>query len=527
MDNPKATRPTRPTRRTALRSLAVGVALLVTAAPAADAARAATAAEPATYTLTIHHLGRDGRPASSYETHVIGVSGPGADRTEAPYDASGTTTLRLPKGRYLLDATFTGSDAVDWLVQPRLDLNRDTAVTLDARRTSPVDVRPPDASAEFVNSGVYLVVGSGPGARLSNRMFAHPGIRIGQQGPAAEPGTVRQSYDSYWRNGSTTYALGYVSTGSRAMDGLVRRPALRDLAALEVRAAARPGTEGEVVVDLMPSQGPTIGVPAKFRAPATAEFLVTPERGAWDLLYRAPLVGEARPTIYPALGLNLRAGTRTVHAFDNAVFGPQLSDRPALVQDGDQLTVDVAMLADGDGHVPWSPAFTSTTTTLSRDGKVVGTATDAPGQGSFTVPPGKADYRLTSSVERGGAPGTASVVTADWTFSTRAATTGPTPLPLSVVRFSPALRGDGSAPADTALRLPVTVRGAAADGRHRSLGVSYSLDGGASWRQLPVRQGAVTVPATGRETGVSLRAELTDLGGNTLTQTVVDAYRTR
>ncbi|MFI5530553.1 serine protease [Kitasatospora sp. NPDC051853] len=520
MDN---SRPTLPTRRAALRSLAVGVALLVTAAPVTDA----VAADAGTYTLTIHHLGRDGRPTSTYATHVIGVSGPGADLTEAPYDASGTTKVRLPKGRYLLDSTFTGSDAVDWLVQPRLDLSRDTTVTLDSRRTSPVDVRPPDASAEFVNSGVYLVVGSGPGSRLANRMFSHPEVRIGHVGPDAEPGTVRQSYDSYWRNGATTYALGYVFTGSRALDGLVRHPAPRDLAALEVRGAARPGSEGEAVVDLSPAQGPTIGVPAKFPVPATAEFLVTPERGAWDLIYQTPRVGEARPTVYPALGLNLRAGTRTVHAFDNAVLGPQLTTRPALVQDGDQLTLDVSMLADGDGHVAWSPAFDATATTLHRDGRVVGTATDAPGQATFTVPAGRADYRLTSSVERGGVPGAATKVTADWTFSTRAATTGPTPLPLSVVRFSPALRSDGSAPADAALRLPVTVRGAAADGRHRSLGFSYSLDGGATWRQLPLERGAVTVPATGRAAGVSLRAELTDIGGNTLTQTIVDAYRTR
>ncbi len=43
---------------------------------------------------------------------------------------------------------------------------------------------------------------------------------------------------------------------------------------------------------------------------------------------------------------------------------------------------------------------------------------------------------------------------------------------------------------------------------------------------LPVHEGAVTVPNPVAGTAVSLRAELTDTDGNTLDQTLVDAYRT-
>ncbi len=43
---------------------------------------------------------------------------------------------------------------------------------------------------------------------------------------------------------------------------------------------------------------------------------------------------------------------------------------------------------------------------------------------------------------------------------------------------------------------------------------------------LPVHEGAVTVPNPAAGTSVSLRAELTDTDGNTLDQTLVDAYRT-
>ncbi|MFJ8042545.1 hypothetical protein ACIRBX_18860 [Kitasatospora sp. NPDC096147] len=96
-----------------------------------------------------------------------------------------------------------------------------------------------------------------------------------------------------------------------------------------------------------------------------------------------------------------------------------------------------------------------------------------------------------SKVRRGGAPGTATTVTADWTFTTRTAPVGPAPLLLSVVRFSPALRRD-----DPALRLPVTVRGTAADGRYRSPAVSPSVDGGATRQRLPLVRDVATVPAT-------------------------------
>ncbi|WP_224275380.1 hypothetical protein [Streptomyces sp. LS1784] len=71
------------------------------------------------------------------------------------------------------------------------------------------------------------------------------------------------------------------------------------------------------------------------------------------------------------------------------------------------------------------------------------------------------------------------------------------------------------------------MQGAAADGRVRSLAVSMSTDDGVSWTRLPVGAGAVTVRKPAAGTGVFLRAELTDVDGNTLDQSVIDAYRPR
>ncbi|MFE2088757.1 serine protease [Streptomyces sp. NPDC059460] len=514
-------------RRSVLRTLALAVALVGSATPAWDTT--AFAAEPATYALTITHLDRTGHRTGDYATNVTGISGPGADEAVHPYDASGTTTVRLPRGRYLLDSSLTTgneADGTDWIVQPRLDLDRDTTITVDARTTVPVDVRPPDRSAGFLHSAMFVQVTHDGATRDANLINSSPNLRVAHLGPDSEPGSVKQWFDAYWTTETVGYALGYTFTGPRALTGLTRHPSPEDLATVQIRGAARPGTAGTASVDLQPSAGPTVGVAQMLATPGTATYLVTPERGTWDITYTVPGTPGAASNRYSADGVAVRAGGTTTHTFDNAVFGPDLTGRPGVVRDGDRVAVDVPLLADGDGHVPSSPQYDKASTTLHRNGVRVGTQAGAPGRAAFTVPPGSAEYRLTSTVNRKGAPGTATRVTASWTF-TSLTTTGPTPVPVSVVRFSPALSPTGTAPANATLRIPVTVLGAAADGRVRSLAVSVSVDSGASWTPVPVEGGAVTIHNPRAGTGVSLRAELTDTGGNTLTQTVIDAYRTR
>ncbi|MFB7914501.1 serine protease [Streptomyces sp. NPDC056061] len=513
-------------RRRVLRNLTLAVALVGGVTPAWNTA--ALAAEPATFALTIVHVGRDGRPTDDYNTTVTGVSGPGADTSVRPHDASGTTTVRLPRGRYLLDSSLTSGDGAggtDWIVQPRLDLDHDTTVTVDARTTAPVDVTPPDPSAGFLHGAMVVRVTHGGATRDVNLITATPNLRVAHLGPDAEAGTVKQWYDAYWSGKTTGYALGHIGTGSRALTGLTRHPSAADLATVRIRGAARPGTEQNASVDLQPSDGPTVGVSQFLPTPGTLTYLVTPERGTWDIAYTVPGTPGAASSRYAADRIPVRAGRTTTHTFDNAVFGPALAGRPGVLRDGDGLTVDVPLLTDGDGHIPSTPPFDTASTTLHRDGVLVGKRTGTPGRAAFTVPPGRAAYRITSTVHRKGAPGTATRVTASWTF-TSDTTSGPAPVPVSVVRFSPELDLTGTAAADAPLRVPVTVLGAAG-GRIRSSVFSYSTDGGTSWTPVPVERGALTIHNPRAGTGVSLRAELTDNGGNTLTQTTIDAYRTR
>ncbi|MFI8326749.1 serine protease [Streptomyces sp. NPDC085529] len=522
----------RPTLRPTLRALALATALTATALAVPPLA-AASAGQDGTVTLTIRHLDRTGAAASAYATHLTGVSGPGQDVKENVHDPSGTVTLRLPKGRYLLDSEvyplYKGA-GTDWLVQPRLDLDRDTTVTVDARTTSPVDVRPPEAGAEPRHAMSFVEVSHDGQTRSTNLMSSAAGLRVAHLGPAAEPGSVTATFDGYWIGERADYGLGYRFTSGRALTGFVRRPAAGDLATVKARAADRDGAGGFGSAGIQPSYGTTVSLGTELARSGTATFHVTPGRGSWDLVYMTPGTPEAPPNLYEAKDLPVSAGATLTHTFDNAVLGPALDQAPdappAGVRDGDRLTLDLPLLADGDGHAPSDPVFRSAATTLHRNGVLVGTDRGAPGRASFPVTtPDRARYRLTATALHGS--GTrAGRTTAVWGFDS-AATATPTALPLSVVRFTPPLALDGTAPAGTDYRVPVTVQGPAVGQGLRSLRVRVSVDGGTTWTDAPVTDGAVVIrnPAPGGT--VSFRAELTDTAGNTLDQTLGHAYRTR
>ncbi|GGV11128.1 hypothetical protein GCM10010275_60210 [Streptomyces litmocidini] len=530
---PRTPEPRAAGRRTVLRALALAGVLAGTTLSALPPTAAAAPGAPETYTLTIRHLDRAGHATGGYSTHVTGISGPGAQEAATPYDESGTVTLRLPGGRYLLDSTLYGTDpatGTDWVVQPRLDLNGDTTVTVDARTTAPVDVRPPEPGARRLNGIGFVEVTHEGTTRSANVMTAHEGLRVAHLGPASEPGSVKEWFDTYWSGARNDYGLGYTFTSDRALTGLVRHPAADGLATLKIRGAAPEGAGGTGFVSVQPDAGPTIGLAQPLRLPGTATVLVTPERGLWDVTFTGPAAPGTPPNRYEADGIAVHAGATTTHTFDNAVFGPALDTgpgaRPAGVRDGDRIALDLPLLADGDGHAPSAPRFRTATTTLHRDGVLIGTRRGEPGRADFTTTPGAASYRLTASATRGDGTASSERVTASWTFASAAAGR-PAALPLSTVRFAPDLALDGTAPAGAPLRVPVTVQGEAARAGVRSLTVSVSTDSGRTWTRVPALDGRVEFRTPGPGGSVSLRAELTDARGNTLTQTQRHAFRTR
>ncbi|MBD0710426.1 hypothetical protein BU197_19210 [Streptomyces sp. CBMA291] len=492
-----------------------------------------TPAASGTYALTLVHLGRDGASTTGYRTLLTALSGPDAGSGQEVKDLPGTTTVHVAAGRYLVDSLISTKPVGetgwgnDWLVRPRLDVDRDMTLVLDARVARPVDIRPPVTDAKFEQIGAFAQVAYEGVTGFANAMAMSPDLRVAHLGPAAERGAVRTWVDAYWSRPSGVCALGYVFRGERALDGLVRHPAMSDLATLVVRAGAAVPGEGAALIDMSPSAGPSPSLALPVWPGTSGTFLLTPERGTWDLVYGTPVEEEGPSNNYFVLGRSFTPGSTTVHTFDIPVFGPAIDTspgaRPVAQRTGNTLDLTVPLLADGDGHRPSSPLFVASTVTLHRDGLLFAARRgETPGHASFTVPSGRAAYRLTASATR-----SRGSVTAAWTF-TSAATPDTTDLPLSAVRFTPGLALDGTAPAHTTSRVAVTVQGAAARRAGvRSLAVSVSTDRGATWTPAAVTGGGITVrtPAPGK--AVSLRAELTDADGNTLTQTHLDAYVTR
>ncbi len=265
----------------------------------------------------------------------------------------------------------------------------------------------------------------------------------------------------------------------------------------------------------------------------------------WDMSVRAAPPRESGPEHgYHAATKRYRAGEKVSVDWHASVVGPSLavdderySGRPHLVyRDGDTVTATLPLLSDSMGHngtpAPEEYSFADTgDTALYADGTLV-SRSGVPGAGEFTVPPGAADYRLTSEVRRNHPVWPVStVVGAEWTFRS-AHTDAATPLPLLTVGFAPKVDLMNRAPAGRRVTIPVTVsRQPGAPGGRTALDrVEFSVDDGVTWQRVRPRakgdRWEVTVPnpAAGF---VSLRAAASDRSGNTVTQTVLRAYRVR
>lgn len=146
----------------------------------------------------------------------------------------------------------------------------------------------------------------------------------------------------------------------------------------------------------------------------------------------------------------------------------------------------------------------------------------------FDLPADQATYQLVTTADRAAAGVSTVSGTVTWSATFTSSHTGrPASVPVSVVRFAPALGAAATAVAGARQTVPVTVQGSAADGQLAALTVSVSYDQGATWQQVAVRGGRVTVTNPAAGGSVSFKAEVTDRGRRTFTETVIDAYLTQ
>ncbi|MGR6318749.1 S8 family serine peptidase [Micromonospora soli] len=223
--------------------------------------------------------------------------------------------------------------------------------------------------------------------------------------------------------------------------------------------------------------------------------------------------------------------TETWHAPVVRPAVPAGGGSPAPTRTGDTLNLRVAEFVDAEGHYApagWGEEQDTVERRVSRDGQQI--ADLSGGWAPVPTTPGAARYRLDLTTKRSSDEWRRATSTETaWQFtSARPAGDATQPLPLLQVDYQvPAdLRGD--VPGGRPHQLGLTLRQPAGVPAPTGVGVrvEVSFDGGQSWRSVPVRgSGArftATVPAG--DGTVSLRVHAGDRAGNTVDQTVLDAY---
>ncbi len=501
---------------------------------------AAVENEVESYDLTLKFIGRDGAPAKFYDGDLEGLSGLAAGKSYDPYDESGTVKVRVPKGGYVLNsgiyvdpADFT--KGADWIAQPKLSITKDTTVTLDARTTKPVDITVPEPGAklEFAAPDYSLDT---PETNYGFGWFldSYANFRTRHLGPQVTDGSLFQQWDGHWtKGGDTEYDIVTGGKVEQVASGYTKHFKASELATVKVGlGASSPGKTGALsAMGHIPgsTSGASIGVPQPLPGTRTLH-LSTADKVKWslDLEQQAGRDPEGWPIVDAGYTLGaaqtFKAGQTYEKTFNTAVFGPRIGGDFGVFRDGNEITGVLPLFADGKTHVG-SSLYTSVKTTLYRNGTKIAENEDplAGGAPPFKVPSADAEYKLSTSVKRSVKVAAASTrIDASFTFRSKKA--DGVRLPVSSVRFSPAVDLSSRAKADAKQSVPVTVQGSAAGSNLKSLSVYVSYDYGQTWKKTTVTNGKISVKNPAKGKGISFHAKITDKKGNKSTLSIYNAY---
>ncbi|MFF4903181.1 S8 family serine peptidase [Streptomyces sp. NPDC001068] len=495
------------------------------------------------YTLTLKHIDENGEPTGDAVADVQGVD---SDFHASYADEDGELAVRLPKGDYSLnDIIHPGyeSPVHALLFQPRLRLDADTTVTLDARQTQPVRATLPDPAA--TNIDALITVGWQRSEGLDKGLFVYSfpdfqSFTVGQLGAALPADQAYAQYAGTWsdQGGSTpvNYHLAWERTGR--LGGFSTEVTRRQLAEVDLRIGSpTAGAPVTVLAQPLTPDGELVllGNPVTAELPLRGTDYVLGDHIRWNFSVQT---GTGPDSELWTTG-TYRAGRHYTERFDVGVFGPALGDTstappflvPGIARDGNVIRAYLPQYDDGAGH--WNThAGTLRKSSLLADGEEIADpdgVSPAEDVAQYTVPARDSAYELTLDSTRDPALTPVSTrIRTVWTFRSAETAQGTwTALPLSVVRFTPRLTSASTAKAGQRFDVPFHIEGAAAGQRLRKLTFAVSYDAGRTWQPAEAVDGThLSLRHPAGAGSVSLRAELTDARGDTLVQTIERAYLT-
>jgi hypothetical protein len=484
------------------------------------------------YNLTLNYVDEHGQPTSEYSPLVASLED---GSTTTPRDEDGSVTVRLPKGRYLVDhVVYTGPDRhYNNIVQPGINLDRDQTFTVDPTIAKPIDISLP-TTAEMLDAQIGYQVATAS-RRVGYTLWTGDLdiVSTAQLGAPLPDTTMSGWVHTYWR-GTANERFMPVWLLDRFPTGYTRAVRWGELATVRMELGA--GAEGDMGVPILIAEslanpsvsmggGPEIEIPATHIAYVTTEGLRW-QSEMWLTVDHFPVADLRAPW------RTYRPGRTYTHQYNRPMYGPGLPaggtpwGTPWAWRRGNDIAVNLPLFTDGAGNAGFTSAEHGSTKLYLED-ELVG-EWESTSFGDFRdLPAAQGNYRLSMTAVNP-ARFTPTTVTAEWTFRS-SQVDAITAVDLNVVRFLPKLAEDGSAPAGRSFVVPLKFQDeTGAYCQPRKLTVEVSYDEGTTWQRVPVTskmEAKLKHPAGA--TSVSFRASATDRDGNTLKQTIIRAYTLR
>ncbi|MFI8527361.1 S8 family serine peptidase [Promicromonospora sukumoe] len=483
--------------------------------------------QPEMFDLTIRQTGRDGEAFDGLSQLTV-VDAADHARFQQSFALEGTEaagrTFEVPAGTYVVSSLMmrgaTDLDVTELVESdaPQVAVTEDTTLTLDARDAEKVTFDVPRAAdrTALVLDGMHvdeqgssfstgLSVDAGADAYVTPTdpvtvgAFDHvTGAQLSE--PVADGAAPSYTYDLTLRQSPVTTGAFVVGAEDLATVTTTYAEPARD-----VRTS--------VFWSGVPVGRDWISSPSRPVTPGTrTEYL-----NAADVSWSRSVLYESPDATVGQLGtgqLDLAPGSETSVTVGGAPYSPAGSR--GLFEDQLDVTTD---WSDAAGNLFFESGEDDVRLVVRQDGEVV--ADEPSGWATVTVPAGGAEYQVAFDGARGSDRWyTGAVVSGEWTFRAEPGVE-PATRGLLDVRYDVAGIGPrGQAPRST----EVAVSAVGGDGASVT-GLSWSADGGETWTEAELTGGVAVVEAPAGTSTVSLRAEASDAAGETVVETVLDAYR--